>query len=173
MRKRILYIGIFALLSSYALGQSTPRFEAFGGYSYLRSNPGNGISSANASGWGTALNWNWNPWLGLKADVGGDYCCNGQREHNFLFGPQVTFRGNHANFFIHGLGGVSHGNDTGFSDTVAAFAFGGGMDWKFHHDSGLALRVVQADYLGTNYGNQVQHNFRYSTGLVFSFGGKK
>lgn len=172
MPKRILCIAVFALLSSGALGQSTPRFDFFGGYSYLRSN-GSSITSADASGWGTSLNWNWKRWLGLKADIGGDYCCNGEREHNFLFGPQVTFRGSHAQFFVHGLGGVSHGNPAGVSESVAAFAVGGGVDWKFHRNSHLALRLAQADYLGTNYANLMQHNFRYSTGIVFSFAGSK
>ena len=172
LRKRTLYTAVFALLSSCAVGQSTPRFDVFGGYSYLRSS-GASITSANASGWGTSLNWNWKHWLGLKADIGGDYCCSGEREYNFLFGPQITFRRSHANFFVHGLGGVSHGNPAGVSESVAAFAFGGGLDWKIRNDSGLALRLVQADYLGTNYGNLMQHNFRYSTGIVFGFGGKK
>ena len=173
MPKRILYMAVFALLSSCALGQSTPRFDVFGGYSYLRSN-GSSITSANGNGWGTALNWNWKSWLGLKADIGADYCCNGESENNFLFGPQVSFRRSRANFFVHGLGGFSYGNPAGAGYySVAAFAVGGGMDWKLHHDSRLALRLIQVDYLGTNYGNLMQHNFRYSTGIVFGFGGTK
>lgn len=173
MPKRTLYFcGIVALLSSCALGQSTPRFDVFGGYSYLRSS-GSTITSANGNGWGASLNWNWKRWLGLKADIGADYCCNGERENNFLFGPQVTFRRNRVNFFVHGLGGLSYGNPAGAYTSVAAFAFGGGVDWKLPHSPRLALRLVQADYIGTNYGNLMQHNFRFSTGLVFSFGGKK
>lgn len=169
----MLFLGTVVLLSACALGQATPRFDAFGGYSYLRSDPGSGLSSANASGWAATLNWNWNHWLGLKADVSGTYCCSGQREHNFLFGPQVNFRGGRANFFTHGLGGVSHGNPLGVNQNVAAWAFGGGVDWKWSRDSRLSLRLAQADYLRTQYAGTAQNTFRYSTGLVFSFGGNK
>lgn len=172
MRKRILYLGIVALLSSCAWGQSTPRFDVFGGYSYLRSD-GSTITSADGNGWIGSLNWNWKPWLGLKADIGADYCCNGERENNFLFGPQVSFRRSRMNFFVHGLGGFSYGNPVGTYYSVAAFAIGGGVDWKLHRDSRLALRLIQVDYLGTHYGNLMQHNFRYSTGIVIGFGGKK
>ena len=172
MRKHILHLTILALLCSFAVGQSAPRVDVFGGYSYLRSAPGSGISGANGNGWDASLNWNWKSMIGLKADVSGSYCCNGQREHNFLFGPQLTFRGDRANFFVHGLGGVSHGTASGFSDNAVAWAFGGGVDWKVRHFHGLALRLAQVDYLGTKYGGATQHNFRYSTGLVFSFGGK-
>jgi hypothetical protein len=95
------------------------------------------------------------------------------KEHNFLFGPQVNFRGGRANFFTHGLGGVSHGNPLGVNQNVAAWAFGGGVDWKWSRDSRLSLRLAQADYLRTQYAGTAQNTFRYSTGLVFSFGGNK
>jgi len=171
LRKHILVCAVIALLSASTLGQSTLRFDAFGGYSYLHSDPGSGLRSADASGWATSLNWNWNRWLGLKSDFSGSYCCTGQRENNLLFGPQVTFRREHANFFVHGLGGVSHGNPGGVSDNVAAYAFGGGVDWRFTQ-SGFGLRLGQLDYLATRYGGITRNNVRYSTGFVFNFGGK-
>ena len=171
--RRYAWILIVVVLTASALGQSAQRFDLFGGYSYLHSDPGNGIASANASGWAASLNWNWNHWLGLKADLSGHYCCDSQNEHNFLFGPQLTFHSRGAKFFVHGLGGVSRGSANGFSDSVTAWAFGGGVDWALPGHSGLALRLGQIDYLGTNYGDQTQNNFRYSTGLVLSFGGNK
>jgi hypothetical protein len=110
--------------------------------------------------------------LGLKADFDGHYCCSGQgeREHNFLFGPQFNIRRRSANFFFHALAGVSHGNAPGFSDTVLAWAAGGGVDIRLR--GRIFLRVAQVDYLGTNYAGALQHNLRYSGGLVFKFGGK-
>jgi hypothetical protein len=173
LRRHILFLGIVALLSTCVLGQSTPRFDVFGGYSYLRSDPGPGFGKANANGWGSSLNWNFNRWLGVKADMSGTYCCVGQREHNFLFGPQIGFRGQRANYFFHGLGGVSHGNPGGVSSNVAAWAFGGGMDWKLASHPRLSLRLIQGDFLRTQYASVAQSTFRYSTGLVFSFGGTK
>ena len=81
--------------------------------------------------------------------------------------------GGHAHTVDLTLGGVSHGNPSGVSGNVAAWALGGGLDWKFTPHSRLALRLVQADYLGTQYASATQNTFRLTTGLVFSFGGKK
>jgi hypothetical protein len=175
MRLKLVCLFLVVLMSASAWAQTktTPRFELFGGYTYLRSNPGDGFNGANSSGWESSLNWNWNRWLGIKGDVSGHYCCDGQTEHNFLFGPQITLRHERANIFFHGLAGVSHGTDTGFSETSAAWALGGGLDWKFKRWPRIALRPIQADYLGTHYSDSSQHNFRYSAGFVFSFGGNK
>jgi hypothetical protein len=30
--------------------------------------------------------------------------------------------------------------------------------------------LAQVDYLGTHYADHIQHNFRYSGGIVFDFG---
>lgn len=169
MRRNMLCLGILLLVPSCALAQSTPRFEVFGGYSYLRANPG-GLKGAHASGWEASLNWNWKNWLGVKADFDGHYCCDGQNEHNFLFGPQVTIRRNRADVFFHAMGGVSRGRATGFSETPAAWDFGGGLDLKLKRYPRLAFRLIQADYLGTHYTAKAQHHFRYSGGIVFHFG---
>jgi outer membrane protein with beta-barrel domain len=174
MRRSLLCIAALTFLfSSLSLAQSTTaRFDLFGGYSYLRSNPGGGSESANSSGWEASAGWNWNRWLGFKADLDGHYCCDGQTEHNFLFGPQITVRKSRADFFAHGLIGVSHGTASGFSDTQLAWAIGGGLDLKFKRFSRVGFRVIQADYLGTHYSDSVQNNFRYSTGIVFHIGKK-
>jgi hypothetical protein len=52
-------------------------------------------------------------------------------------------------------------------------AAGGGVDLSLTRH--LAFRLVQADYLLTllpNRTNNLQNNFRFSTGIVFHFGGK-
>jgi hypothetical protein len=173
MRRLLFCIVALLFLSSLGIAQSTTsRFDLFGGYSYLRSNPGGGSEGANSSGWEASAGWNWNRWLAIKADFDGHYCCDGQTEHNFLFGPQITFRKSRADFFAHGLIGVSHGTATGFSDTPLAWALGGGVDLKFKRFSRIAFRVIQADYLGTHYADSVQNNFRYSAGIVLHVGKK-
>ncbi len=172
MRTTLVLAGLLLLLPSSAVAQDTPTAEVFGGYSYIRANPKGGFIGSNGSGWNASAAWNWNKQWGLKADVSGYYCCsgNGEREHNFLFGPQFNIRRQKANFFVHGLVGVSHGNAPGFSDTVLAWAGGGGVDIRW--TDRVSVRVLQVDYFGTNYANTLQHHFRYSGGLVFRFGGK-
>jgi len=172
MRTTLVLAGLLLLLPCSAVAQDTPTAEVFGGYSYIRANPKGGFLGSNGSGWNASAAWNWNKQFGLKADVSGYYCCSGQgeREHNFLFGPQFNIRRQRANFFVHGLVGVSHGNAPGFSDTVLAWAGGGGVDIRW--TDRVSVRVLQVDYFGTNYANTLQHHFRYSGGLVFRFGGK-
>lgn len=174
MRKTLVLAGLLALLPCSAVAQDTPKAEVFGGYSYLRANPEGGFIGSNASGWNASAAWNWNKRLGIKADVAGTYCCTGQgqRKHDFLFGPQLNFRRKSANIFFHGLVGVSHGNApaVSFSDTVLAWAGGGGVDIRLRER--FAVRVAQVDYFGTRYAGVLQHHFRYSGGLVIKFGRK-
>lgn len=175
MRRKIICLGVLALLSSCALAQTTkttPEFELFGGYSYLRTNPGSPTPSANANGWNASLAWNWKRWVGVKADFDGHYCCNGQKEHNFLFGPQFTLRRNRVDIFFHTLGGLSHGNPIGLPHNAAAWDAGAGLDLKLRGHPRIALRLGQLDYLGTHYGGRVQNTLRFSTGIVFRFGKK-
>ena len=52
-------------------------------------------------------------------------------------------------------------------------AFGGGLDIPFHKH--VSFRPVEIDYLLTRFdnpftGHKNQNNFRYATGLVFTFG---
>ena len=170
MRKVFLLAGIVLASISISFAQATtPKWEIFGGYSYLRSNPKN-APSGDSNGWNASANWNLFKHIGIKADIDGHYCCGGEKEHNFLFGPQLTMRFKKSNIFFHLLGGVSHGSAQHFSDNVAAWAAGGGWDYALSSDSRWAVRVAQVDYLMTHYADQPQHNFRYSGGVVFRFG---
>ncbi len=174
MRKMLVLAGLLALSPCAVVAQEAPKIEVFGGYSYIRANPKGGFIGSNGSGWNASAAWNWNSRWGLKADVSGFYCCSGQgeREHNFLFGPQFNIRRRKASFFLHALVGVSHGNApaVSFSDTVLSWAGGGGVDIPWTEK--VSFRVLQVDYFGTHYAGTMQHHFRYSGGLVFKFGGK-
>ncbi len=143
--------------------------DVFAGYSFLHTSPGSGLPSADASGWEASATYNWNRWLGLKADVDGHYCCDASL-HNFLFGPQIRLGHDKLSPFVHGLFGVSHGSSGGFTDNAFAFALGGGLDYKA--TDRISIRIAQADYLGTRFADYTQNNFRFSAGLVFRFGKK-
>ena len=93
--------------------QDTPRFEVFGGYSYLRLSNDSGFESAGLNGWNVSGRFNFTRRIGFVADFRGGY---GQRtltpytlflpipgnpnpvvqtepgsfhRHTFLFGPEV------------------------------------------------------------------------------------
>ena len=169
MKKTLWLAPLVVLLAMQGFAQDTAKWDVFGGYSFVHSDPGLGLSSGNASGWEASLDYNWNNWLALKADFDGHYCC-AQTMHNFLFGPQFNLGHGKVKPWVHGLVGASHGTSGGFSDTVLGFALGGGIDVKW--TDRITVRLVQADYLGTRYGDATQNNFRVSTGLVFHFGKK-
>jgi len=94
--------------------QDTPRFEVFGGYSYLRLSNDSGFESAGLNGWNVSGRFNFTRRIGFVAEFRGGY---GQRtltpytlflpipgnpnpvvqtepgsfhQHTFLFGPEVS-----------------------------------------------------------------------------------
>jgi peptidoglycan-associated lipoprotein len=73
----------------------------------------------------------------------------------------------------HASGALAPGQFGVGSSTVFAMATGGGVDLNLTHH--LSLRLFQVDYLLTllpNRSNNLQNNFRFSTGIVLHFGGK-
>ena len=110
----------------------------------------------------------------------------------YLFGPQIKVRAHHIQPYGHLLFGGAHTNVYGNAfhticqpiaggcaitkaPTAQAFAmdFGGGVDIPVGKH--VAIRPAQFDYLLTRFSNPFtgsnnQSNFRYSAGLLFSFG---
>lgn len=120
----------------------------------------------------------------------------------YLFGPQIKIRAEKVHPYVHALFGAAHtsvfadaavacpdcilnplSSTTSTGTTVSrapsgnAFAMelGGGIDIPVHKN--VAIRVGEVDYLMTRFNNSLetgnyQHNFRYSAGVLFSFGGE-
>ena len=109
----------------------------------------------------------------------------------YMFGPQFKVRAHGLHPYAHLLFGAAHSNvyhnaygticqpivgSCAFkgapSENAFAMAFGGGVDIPLHHV--VSFRPVEIDYLLTDFTNQFansnQNNFRYSAGVVFSFG---
>jgi hypothetical protein len=112
----------------------------------------------------------------------------------YMFGPQVKLRAKSFQPFGHLLFGGAHSNVYGnafqnicqptagtcaFSKApdgnAFAMAFGGGFDIPVNKL--ISIRPAEIDYLLTRFNNQFtntnQNNFRYSAGVVFTFGGNK
>jgi hypothetical protein len=172
MRKFLLvFICIVFSLSGWAqrtrgMSHEGSSGDVFIGYSLL-----NGDTLSHGSGWEAALTGNLRDWLGLKADLGGNYKSSGgvgAREYNVLFGPQLSARSNKLKFFVHGLIGIAHfSSDVGPSSTGAAWVLGGGVDYDLN--SSFAIRPVQLDYHGAHVFSNTQRDARYSVGLVYRF----
>jgi len=101
----------------------------------------------------------------------------------YLFGPRFSHRGEKWTPFMHTLFGaarLSEDANTGilgpnpgsFSTNAFAMAFGAGLDYKMTKH--FALRVFQTEFLVTRINDgadNLQNNFRGSTGIVYRFGG--
>jgi opacity protein-like surface antigen len=104
-----------------------------------------------------------------------------------MAGPRLSFRYSRVTPFAQALFGGVHAsqvtlsNCTGVlctplpSENAFAMTAGGGIDLRIHRH--VAIRIVQAEYLMTNFadlstGNRdTQNDMRLSSGLVFGFGG--
>lgn len=103
--------------------ETTPRAEAFLGYSYLRVNPGSPIQGINLNGGSGSIAFNANNWFGIVADFG-DYKLSNLAVSGlpsvsadgtvftYLFGPRLSSRRrDRVTPFVHALFGGAHLGD--------------------------------------------------------------
>jgi hypothetical protein len=99
----------------------------------------------------------------------------------YVFGPRVTIWHNRQfRVFAEALAGGALADaqlsvqspfssiSRNVSDDSFATALGAGFDWRIAKH--VSWRIVQADYLGTDFGNHWQNNFTASTSIAYSFG---
>jgi hypothetical protein len=137
--------------------------DLFVGYSLLH-----GDLQKHASGWEISGGGYFKQWLSLHADFDAHHqsAAGSQRhQHDFLSGPQFSHRTSHFTLFAHTLAGVSH--ITGSSGTRTGFGSvaGGGMDWDYNPR--IAFRLAQVDYHAAHFFGTLQHDARFSFGIVF------
>ena len=180
MRKVLVVAALLLFVSGAAMAQDQPKAELFGGYSYLRINPGGGVNGENfPAGWHASIAGNLNNWFGIAGDFTGHYkTISGVKTkvHSFMFGPRISYRKNdRITPFAHVLFGGTHVNagafGVGASDNAFSVAIGGGVDAKINDH--FAFRVGQFDYVLTRFNiptiSNTQHNFAISTGIVIRF----
>ncbi len=138
------------------------------------------------NGFDTQVTANINRYFGVKGDISGHYKSDTfdfdgsqfkakTQLYNFLAGPEVKARNSsRVTPFAHALFGVGHTrvrfsaddfDDTTESETDFAMAFGGGIDVSVNDK--ISLRVIQADYNPTFFGDTRQDNIRLSFGVIF------
>jgi outer membrane protein OmpA-like peptidoglycan-associated protein/opacity protein-like surface antigen len=194
-----------AMPYSEGLNRGTPKVELFLGYSYLRAVPtlaaGNRLVWLN--GGSASIAFNINRYLGIVADVGdytnseilfqGAYGATIDVDNadggvlSYLAGPRLSFR-NHSRVtpFMQVLFGGARASEVTVSGCTSgctllplenkfAWTGGGGLDIRVHRH--FAVRLIQAEYLMTNFVNhntgisELQNDMRLSSGIVFRFGG--
>jgi hypothetical protein len=144
---------------------SAQKVEIFGGaqYEHLQ-------SSYNAVGWNGALTGNFKHFLGITADFSGVY--NSRRTESSVYtytvGPVLTARLPVVQPFVHALFGGATSSAAGESASAFAMLIGGGLDVGLR--KGIGLRLVQADWLFTKFGDRTQDKQgRVSAGIVIKF----
>lgn len=197
----IALLCIFGSLAA-AQDQPAPKWELFGGYSFLYTGGvvhgvlPNGIQpvssqmESNPRGIGFSLTHNFNNWLGLTLDTSTHW---GSGEtglfnriddagfSNLSIGPKITFR-QHEHFtpFLEILVGDQRLMPDAFHDVdKLGFMVGGGLDLKLTRH--IALRLFRADYVVSTYrygpptstpATDVR-GLRAQTGLNFMWGARE
>ena len=176
MRKFLILLPLLVLPVS-ALAQQTPRVEVFGGYSNFASNIN--VTSIDLNGVNFSAQENLNSWFGGVLDFSTHFGKeNGLKTNTQLvsYGPVFSYR-KVKNFvpFAHAMvgaerGGTNYLNISKPEERLAVLA-GAGLDVKVIPR--LALRLIQADYVMSQFSNTRQDNIRVSAGVVFLLGIKK
>ncbi len=178
MRKTVVLIAILMAAALAGSAQEMPRFEVFGGYSYINvGSSKTGTSQQNGfglNGWNAQASVNLTHWLGVTGDFGGAYgspFAVSIHNYSYLFGPTLSYRAQHVVPFAHALFGGAHVSGSkggiGASQNAFAMAVGGGLDIPFKGHFGV--RVAQVDWMRTQYFSTHQNNVRVSTGVMFNF----
>jgi opacity protein-like surface antigen len=198
-------LGLAVILSWTGMlsAQESDKIEITGDYSYLRFNPGlpSYFNSQNLNGGGGQATFFLKSWLGVAADLQGygsyTQClkpnnplestgCASANLFTYTFGPQIKYRagrvepfaevllgGAHSNFYANACNSVGICGSKSPSNNAFALVIGGGVDFKATEH--IAIRLVDADYeltrFGNNFtgGNNSQSNFRFQTGVQFRF----
>jgi len=169
IRRALLSMNALLTVLVLAILCCTPAFsqrvELYGGAQYEHLE-----SSYNAVGWNASVTGNFKHVLGITADFSGVYNSRGANSsvYTYTIGPVLTARLPVVQPFVH----VLFGGATIFYPHVNTNAFailaGGGLDIGLR--KGIGLRLVQADWLRTQYTDQTfGKQLRVSAGLVIKF----
>jgi len=166
MLRKLSLVFALCILGSLSAQAQDDKVEVFGGYSFLHFNTS---PSANLNGWEASGQYKFTDWLGGVADIDGHYGSIGgvgTSTYTYLFGPQVSWPAR-VSPFGHLLLGGAHNSTAGFGSSSFSLALGGGIDTQV--TDRFSWRIIQGDYLLTQFRGGSQNNFRLSTGIVIRF----
>ncbi|MCL5006119.1 MAG: porin family protein [Acidobacteria bacterium] len=189
MRRILTLSSLVFFLTVISAPKAFSQVELFGGYSHL------GLSSAPSNIGSSSNGWEGSAYLHLLGPLGieGDFSnhygvspalpADGRTfyvpQFMQLYGPRYTLALPRIHPFVHALLGTVHGVATVPSPTIPfatttvtenalGLAFGGGINVKATRH--IWLRLIQVDYIRSQFPNNGQNETRISAGLVFRFG---
>jgi opacity protein-like surface antigen len=202
----VLLFGTVAFAQDYPKIETSPAFMYIRTTPNSSAFVVNGVAvktqALNCAGGGGTLAYNFSSLVGIAADLGGCKIFSNAygagnsvdgNEFTYLFGPRFTIRSGSAfePFFEVNFGGMRISltckssatncvNATGgntYSKNAFALTAGGGFQVKLSKK--ISLRLVQAEYLYTRFGNQCalavcnnnnhQNSFRLKSGIVINW----
>ena len=180
MRRIVLAVMVLSFVS-LAAAQIPTSGNVYFGYSYYNTDLSGNRSSLN--GWAGSLEGKLFPFIGIVADLSGDYGTLSSRPFcvtlpcpsasvsahilDVLFGPRVSFSVGKFRPFAEVEIGASHATTHGFgSDASFATAVGGGLDYRLIK---LVAWRIEGDYVHSSLFNGAQSNARISTGIAVHF----
>jgi len=190
MRKLLTLSSVLFLLTVVSAPKAYSQIELFGGYSHLGLHNAPSNIGPSSNGWaGGAYLHLLGPW-GVEADFSNHYGITPQQPSNggtyyvpqftALYGPRFTLPLPRIHPFVHALVGTVHGTAEVPSSTfplgapmlvtenAVGMALGGGINVRATRH--IWLRLIQVDYLRSQFTNNTQNDMRISAGIVFRFG---
>jgi hypothetical protein len=161
---------------SLSRAQEVPRYDVFGGFSYLRFNATTiGYPDyTNLYGWNGGASGAITRKFGVAIDLSGNYGSEMSAYH-FMIGPQYTWRRDKSKFFAHALIGKAQNNVSIVQPTRSGFenvgrSIGGGVGFDYDWKPKISIRVFQVDYFHNDTFGTTQNDVRGSIGVVYHFG---
>lgn len=164
-RKLAILLGAVTVMAVCAQAQDKIELSASYSYMHFAATPGRNLNGVELGG-----QWKFADWLGVAADVSGQYGKVGgvsSQIYTYDFGPQVSWP-RRISPFAHALFGGGHFGGGGFYSRSFTWEIGGGVDMRIRSGR-FAWRIIQGDILPTHFGGNEQHNTRLSTGIVVRF----
>lgn len=124
MKRWALLCAVTLLFAGAAAAQDDDsKVEVFGGYSYVRVNPGFGTPGENFNGGSGSIAYKVFPMISLVGDFGGyhwsgsgDFAGTDATAVSYMFGPKASFHAGPITPFVQTLFGGTHLSSSGFCD---------------------------------------------------------
>ena len=172
---RLRLVTIFLLLAltgKTAHAQETPKIEIAGTYAGISE-----VFGATCHGAAGSVAFNVNSWFGAVGEVSG---CKGAESSGFfgsparkwftyLAGPRVSYRRTFTPYAHILFGGANLSRESSLSLLEGnAFAMSIGIGVDLRVNDRVSIRLVQPEYLRTDFGGVVREHLRLQTGVVFT-----
>lgn len=165
MRKHLLLPWVVLVLSAPAAAQETPKWEFFGGFSYL--NADFTFTDTDHYGLQMQLARNFNENFGIVFDYGAQ---SGDADiYAWTVGPRFFRRGEKATGFMHVLIGTAYAPDAPYQN---AFVIGAGGGVEVALTDQISYRAIQLEYFATDFTDDWEDNVRFGAGITYRFGGE-